>query len=149
MDHTALNKKIHLFPAILFKQWTQFSFCNNIYKCSPRLPLSHPHSLPTTRFIFFLFSLSPSFFSPPTAIVSVWKGLCLTDTQQDYHHSTQETTHLSLLIPPFLSLGIQLPIYPSIDCHYSWTSVNPLLLGLRFPFPPLGCLCVLCACLYI
>lgn len=39
------------------------------------------------------------------------------------------------LISPFSPPpSIHLPIYPSIDCHYSWTSVIPLLVQLRFPF---------------
>ncbi len=87
----------------------------------------------------------------PVVLPSVCKGFGLTDTQQDYHHSTQETTHLSLqlsiprLHPPH-------PIHPST--HLSIHRL-PLFLDscyptpgpaqVSLPFPPLSCVCV-CVC---
>lgn len=101
-----------------FHKTFDFFFSLHDHSCVISLPSSAP--LPV-----FSFAVSSSLpFSPQ-------KGFVLTDTQQDYHHSTQETTHLSLHPPP----SIHLPIHPSIDCHYSWTSVIPLLVQLRFPFP--------------
>lgn len=95
---------------------------HNTLLCSRFLP----HSSPTCG------------FSPPIVLPSVWKGFGLTDTQQDYHHSTQETTHLSLQLshfPPTFFSSLYPSIFPSIDCYYSWTPVIPLLVQLKFPFP--------------
>lgn len=47
-------------------------------------------------------------------------------------HSSLPST---LPLPPTFFSSLYPSIFPSIDCHYSWTPVIPLLVQLKFPFP--------------
>lgn len=83
-------------------------------------------------FYFLLFCVLPL----SATLTWVWEGLCPTDTEQDYHHFTQETTHLSLLQPLFLLLCIQLPIHRlPLFLDFCYPSSGQA----RVSFPPLSC----------
>lgn len=124
------------------------SFYALLYTSSQFIPLSlwpwlclvggfiPPTVLAPLLFLFFLFCSS----FPPVFLASVWKGFVLTDTQQDYHHSTQETTHLSLHPPSFhpsTNLSIhRLPLF----LDFCYPTPGPAQVSL--PFPPLSLACV-------
>lgn len=119
-----------VFHSVLNKD-TYISMHNTLL-CSRVLPLSSP----------------TCGFSPPIVLPSVWKGFGLTDTQQDYHHSTQETTHLSLQLSHFPPPSFPPSIHPSF--HPLIATIPGLLsshsqFNSSFPSLPTTQLCV-CVC---
>jgi len=101
------------------------------------IPVYFPHLFFFFSSIILLLPLSP------------WFGK---DLVSQTHSKTITTPPRRPLISPFSNLPSSryASIYPSIDCHYSWTSVIPLLVQLGFPFPShhsavFVCVCV-CAC---
>lgn len=145
---------------------------SNFSSLSPRLFL-HPFlSIVFTLFLsphYHLLSSSPTCLvsSPFPSVLPLLFSSCRSPLHVEriwsHRHSARLSPlhpgdHSSLpsalpprLQPPSPPLAIHLPIYPSIDCHYSWTPVIPLLVQLGFPFPShhsAVCVCI-CVCICV